>query len=80
MVMGSTGGCPNPREIMQASAEHFQKCAELPLLCNRGLRAVAVTELPIPLARRAAATHAHSRPAQSILTLSSGSGFGYNAT
>jgi hypothetical protein len=54
MVMGSTGGCPNPREIMQASVEHFQKCAELPLLCNRGLRAVAVTELPIPLARRAA--------------------------
>ena len=40
----------------QASAEHFQQCAEFPLLRNRGLSALAVTVLPIPLARRAAAT------------------------
>jgi len=24
----------------QANPEHFQQCAELPLLCNRGLRAL----------------------------------------
>ena len=40
----------------QASAEHFQQCAEFLLLRNRGLRALAVTVLPIALARRAAAT------------------------
>jgi hypothetical protein len=40
----------------QASAEHFEQCAEFPLLRNRGLSALAVTVLPIPLARRAAAT------------------------
>src|SRR5215831_20118926 len=35
----------------QASAKHFQQCAEFPLLRNRGLRPLAVTVLPIALAR-----------------------------
>jgi hypothetical protein len=42
--------------LRQASAEHFQQCVEFPLLRNRGLGPVAVTVLPIPLARRTAAT------------------------
>ena len=40
----------------QTSAKHFQQCAELPPLRNRALGPLAVTVLPIPLARRAAAT------------------------
>ena len=40
----------------QASAEHFQQCAEFLPLRNRGLGPLAVTVLPIPLARRAAIT------------------------
>jgi hypothetical protein len=40
----------------QASAEHLQQCAEFLALSNRGLGPLAVTVLPIPLARRAAAT------------------------
>jgi hypothetical protein len=40
----------------QASAEQFQQCAEFPLLRNRGLGPLAVTVLPIPVAKRAAAT------------------------
>jgi hypothetical protein len=40
----------------QASAEHFQQRAEFLLLRNRGLGPLAVTVLPIPLARRATAT------------------------
>jgi hypothetical protein len=56
MTMGSTEGCPNHTRLCQASPEHFQQCAEFPLLRNRGLRALAVTVLPIPLARRATAT------------------------
>src|SRR5262249_55886086 len=40
----------------RASAEHFQKCTEFPPLRNRALGPLAVTALPIPLARRAAAT------------------------
>src|SRR6516225_12241780 len=40
----------------QASTEHFQQCAEFPLLGNRGLGPLAVTVLPMPFARRAAAT------------------------
>jgi hypothetical protein len=40
----------------QAGAEHFQQCAEFPLLRNRGLGPLAVTVLAIPLARRGAAT------------------------
>ena len=40
----------------QASAEHFQQCAEFLPLRNRGLGPLAVTVLPIPLAMRAAAT------------------------
>jgi hypothetical protein len=39
----------------QASAEHFKPCAEFLLLRNRGLGPIAVTVLPIPLARRGAA-------------------------
>jgi hypothetical protein len=39
----------------QASAEHFKQCAEFLLLRNRGLGPIAVTVLPIPLARRDAA-------------------------
>src|SRR6516225_7777625 len=35
---------------------HFQQCAEFPLLRNRGLRALAVSVLSIPFARRPAAT------------------------
>jgi len=42
--------------LRQANAEHFQQCVEFPLLRNRGLGPVAVTVLPIPLARRTAAT------------------------
>jgi hypothetical protein len=40
----------------QASAKHFQQCAEFLLLRNRGLGPLALAVLPIPLARRAAAT------------------------
>jgi Resolvase, N terminal domain len=40
----------------QASAEHFQQCAEFLLLRNRGLGPLAVTVLSIALAMRAAAT------------------------
>src|SRR5215469_1950274 len=40
----------------QTSAEHFQQCAEFVPLRNRGLGPLAVTILPIPFARRAAAT------------------------
>jgi hypothetical protein len=40
----------------QASAEHFQQCAEFLPLRNRGLGPLAVTVLAIPLARRGAAT------------------------
>jgi hypothetical protein len=40
----------------QAVAEHFQQCAEFPLLRNRVFGPLAVTVLPIPFARRAAAT------------------------
>jgi hypothetical protein len=47
MTMGSTEGLPKPREIMSASAEHSQQCAEFPLLRKRGLGALAVPELPI---------------------------------
>src|SRR5215472_4896919 len=40
----------------QANAEHFQHCPEFALLRNRDLGPLAVTVLPIPLPRRAAAT------------------------
>jgi len=40
----------------QASAEHFQQCAEFSPLRNRALGLLAVTVLPVPLARRGAAT------------------------
>src|SRR5262245_58245827 len=39
-----------------ASAEHFQQCAEFPLLRNRGLGPLAVTVLAISLTRRGTAT------------------------
>jgi hypothetical protein len=47
---------PNFAYLCQASTEHFKQCAEFLLLCNRGLRALAVPVLPIPFARRPAAT------------------------
>src|SRR6516162_5088164 len=40
----------------QPSAEHFEQCAEFLPLRNRGLGPLAVTILPIALARRPAAT------------------------
>src|SRR5262249_29082115 len=40
----------------QASAEHFEQRAEFALLRNHGPCALAVTVLPVPFARRAAAT------------------------
>src|SRR6516225_8113321 len=40
----------------QASAEDFEQCAEFPLLRNRGPGPLAMTVLPISLAKRAAAT------------------------
>jgi hypothetical protein len=45
-----------PTYSYQPSTEHFQQCAEFLPLRNRGLGTLAVTVLPIPLARRAAAT------------------------
>jgi hypothetical protein len=48
--------CLDVTHSSQASVEHFQQCAEFPLLRNRGLGPLAVTVLPIALARRAAAT------------------------
>jgi hypothetical protein len=48
--------CLGVTHSSQASAKHFQQCTEFVPLRNRGLRALAVPELPIPLARRAAAT------------------------
>jgi hypothetical protein len=49
-------GCVDVTCSGQASAEHFEQCAEFPLLRNRGLGPLAVTVLPIPLASRATAT------------------------
>ena len=37
--------CPGVTHLSQASAEHFQQCAEFPLLRNRGLGPLAVTVL-----------------------------------
>jgi hypothetical protein len=63
MASGSNGhveeGCRTThfstlRISRQTSAEHFEQCAEFPLLPNRGLGRLAVTVLPIALARRAA--------------------------
>jgi hypothetical protein len=45
-----------PTYSHQAGAEHFQQCAEFLLLRNRGLGPLAMTVLPVPFARRAAAT------------------------
>jgi hypothetical protein len=63
MASGSTArgeGCTNPLLDFtcsrQASAKHFQQCAEFLPLRNRGLGPLAVTVLPVPLARRAAAS------------------------
>ena len=52
----------------QASAEHFQQCAEFLPLRNRGLGPLVMTVLPIPLARRAIATPCAA--VQSTATLS----------
>src|SRR5215510_1169972 len=49
----------------QASAEHFQQCAEFLPLRDCGLGPLAVTVLPIPFARRAAAT-AFSMPRKGL--------------
>jgi hypothetical protein len=54
------------RVSCQASAEHFQQCAELALFRNRGLGPVAMTVLPVPLARRAAATACAARAIGSV--------------
>jgi hypothetical protein len=52
----STSNANETSTAYSASAEHFQQCAKFPLLHNRGLSALAVTVLPIALARRATAT------------------------
>jgi hypothetical protein len=44
--------CTRQQGSCEASAEHFQQCAEVPLLRHRGLRPLAVAVLPIALARR----------------------------
>jgi hypothetical protein len=58
MASGSTAmsrkGCPNHAlpdftHSCQASVEHFQQCAEFPLLRNRGLGPFAMTVLPFRL-------------------------------
>ena len=54
MASGSTARCRT--DSCQASAEHFQQCAEFPLLRNRGLGPLGVTILPIPLVGRGTAT------------------------
>ena len=54
MASGSTARWRT--DSCQASAEHFQQCAESPPLRNRGLGPLAVTVLAIALARRAFAT------------------------
>src|SRR6516164_6381889 len=70
----------------ESCTEPFQQRAEFLPLHNRGLGPLAVTVLPVALARRAAGTRMPLRcligwPAQSTLTLSSGScGRGYSAT
>jgi hypothetical protein len=48
--------CLGVTHSSQASGEHFQQRAEFLLLSNRGLGPLAVTILPVPLSRRAAAT------------------------
>src|ERR1700730_962490 len=45
-----------PTYSHQATSEHLQQCAEFPALRNRGLGPLAMTVLPVPFARRAAAT------------------------
>jgi hypothetical protein len=47
-----------PLAMCYPALEHFQQCAEFLPLRNRGLGALAVAVLPIPLARRAAANAA----------------------
>ena len=54
MASGSTARWRT--DSCQASAEHFQQCAEFPLLRNRALGSLAVTVLPHRVARRAFAT------------------------
>jgi hypothetical protein len=48
--------CLDVTHSSEASAEHFQQCAEFLPLRNGGLGPLAVPVLPIPLARRPAAT------------------------
>ena len=56
MASGSTAMLRRAAQdcLCQASAEHFQQCAEFLPLRNRGLGPLAVPVLPIPFARRAA--------------------------
>ena len=58
MVSGSTAMLRRAAQdcLCQASAEHFQQCAEFLPLRNRGLGPLTVPVLPVPFARRAAAT------------------------
>ena len=58
MASGSTAMLRRAAQdrLCQASTEHFEQCAEFALFRNRGLGPLAVTVLPIPLARRGAAT------------------------
>jgi hypothetical protein len=58
MASGSTAMLRRAAQdcLCQASAEHFQQCAEFLPLRNRGLGPLAVPVLPIPFARRATGT------------------------
>jgi hypothetical protein len=81
--MASSSTAMEPRACSsQASADHFQQCAEFLPLRNRGLSPLAVTVLPIAFARRgrryrlrrrAMSSPDTRRPAQSTFRLSSGS-------
>jgi len=58
MASGSTAMLRRAAQdcLCQASAEHFEQCAKFLPLRNRGLGPLAVTALPIALARGTAAT------------------------
>ena len=58
MASGSTAMLRRAAQycLRQASAKHFQQCAEFLPLRNRGLGPLAATVLPVALARRSTAT------------------------
>ena len=58
MTSGSTAMSRRAAQdcLRQASVEHFQQCAEFALFRNRGLGPLAVTVLPISVAKRSATT------------------------